>query len=89
MNFVPLFDDMRRWQPDTPCPNCNAINYSYCGCIKKCRSCGLEAKQWPDGVFRCTPQVVIEPTVEGFTKAIKKRLTPEQIRDLVQNLSGA
>jgi hypothetical protein len=35
------------------------------------------------------PTITIRPTVEGFTKAIKKRLTPEQIRELVQNLSGA
>lgn len=34
------------------------------------------------------PTMTIRPTVEGFTKAIKKRLTPEQIRELVQNLSG-
>lgn len=35
------------------------------------------------------PTITIRPTVEGFTKAIKKRLTPEQIKELVQNLSGA
>lgn len=87
--FIPLFDDMRRWHPDTPCPNCNAVNYSTDGSFKKCRGCGLQARQWSDGVFRCPPQIVVEPTVDGFTKAIKKRLTPEQIKELVQNLSGA
>lgn len=34
------------------------------------------------------PTITIRPTVEGFTKAIKKRLTPEQIKELVENLSG-
>lgn len=47
----------------------------------------LKAAATKAGILKPTATVTV--TVEGFTKAIKKRLTPEQIRELVQNLSGA
>jgi hypothetical protein len=47
----------------------------------------LKAAATKAGILKPTATVTV--TVEGFTKAIKKRLTPEQIKELVQNLSGA